>query len=120
MDNYLNDIGIAVGSAIAGLLGGVWGEKKLKKSEAMQELLEVKAQYRELSEYTNSQFDRIKVQLEDSRKAEEDCMKRHREALDLLNRQEKKLMELGEVIARTMEVNGLPRPITRPHKKDLL
>lgn len=119
MDNYMNDIGIAVGSALAGLLGGIWGEKKLKKSEAMQELLEVKAQYRELSDYTNAQFDRIKSQLEESRKAEEDCMKRHREALDLVNKQEVRLIELAEVIARTMEAQGLPKPIKRPHRDDL-
>lgn len=120
MDNYLNDIGIAVGSALAGLLGGIWGEKNLKKSEAMQELLEVKAQYRELSDYTNAQFDRIKVQLEDSRKSEEECMKRHREALEMVNKQEERILVLAEVIARNMEEKGLPEPIKRPHRKDLL
>jgi len=120
MDNYLAEISTTIGGMAAGILGGIWAEKKNKKSEAMQELLEVKAQYRELSEYTNAQFDRIKMQLDDSRKAEEDCMKRNREAIDLVNKQEVRLMELAEVIARNMEAKGLPKPIHRPPKKDLL
>ena len=118
--SYLTEISTTIGGMAAGILGGIWAEKKNKKSEAMQELLEVKAQYRELSEYTNAQFDRIKVQLEDSRKSEEECMKRHREALEMVNKQEERILVLAEVIARNMEEKGLPDPIKRPHRKDLL
>jgi phage-related tail protein len=110
----------AIGGAGAGAFSWFLAERKFKKSEAMSELLEVQKQYKELSEYTNVQFDRIKAQLEDSRKAEEECRKNHREALEIVTKQEERLLVLAEVIAQRFESDGLPQPIKRPHRKDLL
>lgn len=116
----IDSIITAIGGVVTGMIGGVVTERKLKKSEAMAELLEVQKQYKELSEYTNTQFDRIKAQLDESRKSEEDCQKRHKQTLDIVTKQEERLVFLAEVIARKFEDEGLPRPIVRPHRKDLL
>ena len=116
----LDNIITAIGGALAGAFSGVVAERKFKKSEAMTELLVVQKQYKELSEYTNIQFDRIKAQLDESRKSEEECQKRHKQTLDIVTKQEERLVFLSEVIARKFEDECLPKPIVRPDKKDLL
>lgn len=118
--NYLSELIVGAVTAIAGAIGGIWAEKKAKKSEAMQELVSIKEQYKELNDYTRTELSAIRAELHQSRLAEEDCHKKHGEALQLITKQERRIIELTETVALNMEANGLPKPITRPHNKDLL
>jgi shikimate 5-dehydrogenase len=65
-----------VGSAV-----GYHARKQAAKTEMVQELDKLKAEYKEFAEYTKTELKDVQQQLEKTKTAEEECYQRHREAL---------------------------------------
>jgi hypothetical protein len=89
MDWNINDIGGEImkvlGGGTAGVFGGMWAERRAAKSDAVQELQMLKAEYRDFASTMKGEVKEVREELEKSRKAEEECYQQHRQAMNRID-----------------------------------
>lgn len=80
-NDIMNEMAKVVGGGTAGVFGGMWAERRAAKSDAVQELQMLKTEYRDFAATMKGEVKEVREELDKSRTAEEECYKKHREAM---------------------------------------
>lgn len=110
MDWNLNDImgemAKIVGGGTAGVFGGMWAERRAAKSDAVQELQMLKTEYRDFAATMKTEVKEVRDELDKSRAAEEDCYKKHREAINRIDELDRCIRAVTNIPPKTKPRNG--------------
>ena len=102
-NEIIGEMAKVVGGGTAGVFGGMWAERRAAKSDAVQELQMLKTEYRDFAATMKTEVKEVRDELDKSRAAEEECYKKHREAMVRID-------ELDACIRSLTTTTAKPKP----------